>query len=363
MPVVKSNAYGHGMELVATLLEDLGLTWFGVNGLDEGLDLRRHLGATSRILVLGYTDPARFGEALDAELDLTVSNVDEIRRLDAEAAARDTRARLHVKVECGTHRRGLPAEALPELIGVHRDVAAVDWVGVSTHFANIEDTLNHAYAEEQLARFTSTVDTLADNDVRFERRHVACSAASLLFPKTHFDMLRVGISLYGLWPSRETRVSAQGTPAALTPALAWRARLAEAKPVAAGAYIGYGCTYRTSAPSVIGVVPVGYYEGYARALSNVAHVLVGGRRAPVRGRVCMNMFMVDLTHVPDAAVGDVVTLIGSDGDERVSADDLAAWSGTIHYEIVSRIHPDLPRVPKAWVVEPSTAPATPSPAP
>jgi alanine racemase len=131
----------------------------------------------------------------------------------------------------------------------------------------------------------------------------------------------------------------------LQPAMAWKTRLTQVKPVPAGAFVGYGCTYRTTTDSLIGVLPVGYFEGYDRALSNAAHALVGGRRAPVRGRVCMNMTLVDLTHVPGAAVGDEVVLIGRQGDETITADDLAAWAGTINYEIVARIHPSVPRIP------------------
>ena len=157
----------------------------------------------------------------------------------------------------------------------------------------------------------------------------------------------VGIGLYGLWPSRETllslRMSSQ-TPVDLRPCLSWRTRVTQIKEVAAGEYVGYGCTYRTSVRSRIGVLPIGYHEGYDRRLSNAAHVLVRGQRAPVRGRVCMNMTLVDLTHVSGAVVGDPATLIGASGDETITAEELAGWAGTINYEIVTRIHPSLPRI-------------------
>ncbi len=188
--------------------------------------------------------------------------------------------------------------------------------------------------------------------------HSANSAATLLDERTHGDLVRVGIAAYGLWPSKETqaawlerRMSSSdgnstlppGENPQLAPVLSWRARLAQVKDVPAGGYVGYGRTFRATHASRIAIVPVGYHEGYDRRLSNIAHVLVDGVRCPVRGRVCMNMIMIDVTDVPQAVPGAVATLLGSDGEERVSAEQLAAWMGTIHYEVVSRIHPSVPR--------------------
>jgi alanine racemase len=169
----------------------------------------------------------------------------------------------------------------------------------------------------------------------------------LLFNRTHLDLARVGISLYGLWPSKETFVSCleRGKPSLdLKPVMTWKTRIAQVKQVPEGEYVGYGCAWRATRTTKIAVLPVGYYEGYDRELSGLAHVLVRGKRAPVRGRVCMNMCMVDVTDIPGAALEDEVTLLGRKGDERITAEQLAAWRGTIAYEIVSRIHPSLPRV-------------------
>src|SRR5580765_1035087 len=184
-------------------------------------------------------------------------------------------------------------------------------------------------------------------------RHSACSAAVLLFNRTHLDLARVGISLYGLWPSKETYVSCleRGKPSLdLRPVLSWKTRIAQVKDVPDGGFVGYGLTWRATRPTRIAVLPVGYYEGFNRELSGLAHVLVRGKRAPIRGRVCMNMCMVDVTDVPSAGLEDEVVLLGRQGDERVTAEQLAAWRGTIAYEIVSRIHPSVARV----VVDPAT---------
>ncbi len=347
MPVVKSNAYGHGFDLVTRTLVDEGATWLGVNSLAEALAARA-IAPQARILVLGYVPPGGFAEAVEADLDLTLTNPDDIPPFDAAARSAGREGRLHLKVETGTHRRGIPAYEFEAVASAVSRATSIRPVGLSTHFANIEDTINHAYAEEQLRRFRDADRRLTDLGLRFEMRHTACTAATLLFPETYFDLVRVGIGLYGLWPSRETLLSFRlqdRNDVRLRPCLTWKARITQIKTVAAGAYISYGRTYRTSVESRIGVLSVGYHEGYDRSLSNVAHAIVRGCRAPVRGRVCMNMTLIDLTHVPDAGVGDEAVLIGRQGDEEVSAEDLAGWAGTINYEIVSRIHPSIPRIP------------------
>jgi alanine racemase len=218
---------------------------------------------------------------------------------------------------------------------------------VTTHFANIEDTTDHGFAESQIATFARLSDAVASAGGPPPIRHAACSAAALLFNRTHLDLARIGISLYGLWPSKETYVSCleRGKPSLeLRPALSWKTRIAQVKTVPEGGYIGYGCTYRATRPTRIAVLPVGYYEGYDRGLSGIGHVLVRGRRAPIRGRVCMNMCMVDVSDIPGASIEDEVVLLGRQGDERIAAEQIAGWCGTIAYEIVSRIHPSLPRI-------------------
>jgi alanine racemase len=177
--------------------------------------------------------------------------------------------------------------------------------------------------------------------------HSACSAAALLFTRTHLDLARIGIALYGLWPSKETYVSCLelGKPTLdLRPVMTWKTRVAQLRDVGEGKYIGYGCTYRTTRDSRIALLPVGYYEGYDRGLTGMAHVLIRGRRAPIRGRVCMNMIMADITDIPGVGLQDEAVLLGRQGDEKVTAEQLAEWCSTISYEIVSRINPTLPRV-------------------
>jgi alanine racemase len=340
--VVKSNAYGHGAAQITSLLPSA--EWFGVNSLEEGLELRS-FGITRPILLLGHVPVAELRAALEADLRLTVYNRETIEALSSLPAGAPP-ARVHVKVDTGTARQGVLPDELERFLGIVKGARGVVLEGLSTHFANIEDTLNHDYAELQMARFTSALGTAERVAGRLPFVHAACTAAAILFSSTHFTMLRSGIGLYGLWPSRETVVAAREKGSAVAefkPVLSWKTRIVQIKTIPEGSFVGYGCSYRTMRRTVLGVLPVGYADGYDRALGNRAHVLVRGRRAPVIGRICMNLCMVDLTDVAGARLEDEVVLLGRSGEERISAETMAEWAGTINYEIVARISPLLPR--------------------
>lgn len=340
--VVKGNAYGHGVRQIAPLLPSAD--WFAVNSLEEGLELRA-IGITRPIVLLGHVALADLSAAIEADLALTVYNRETIQAIAAMPSP-PRQARLHIKVETGTGRQGVLAEDLESFVRLAKSAPHVRLEGLSTHFANIEDTTNHAYAEQQLARFTAALELVESLAGRPPIVHAACTAATLLFPQTHFTMLRAGIGLYGLWPSRETYLSARergGPLPALRPVLSWKTHLVQIKSLPEGSFVGYGCSFRTMRRTTVGVLPVGYSDGYDRALGNRAHVLVRGRRAPVIGRICMNLTMVDLTDVPGAGLEEEVVLLGSSGNERISAETMAEWAGTINYEVVARISPLLPR--------------------
>jgi alanine racemase len=344
--VVKSNAYGHGLVEVSSIALDAGVSWLCVNSLEEALELRAHWPEVP-ILILGYVPLAGLEEVVARGLRPVVYNVETIEGLGSACRKLGREVRVHLKLETGTNRQGVREADLEHFLARLRATDGVVLEGECTHFANIEDTTDHSFAESQIAAFLRMEAVVAATLGAAPIRHAACSAAALLFTRTHLDLVRIGISLYGLWPSKETYVSCleRGKPALdLKPALTWKTRVAQVKPVEEGDYVGYGCTYRAGRPSRIAVLPVGYHEGYDRGLSGVAHVLVRGRRAPIRGRVCMNLCMADVTDIPDAALEDEVVLLGSQGDERIPAEQLASWCGTIPYEIVSRIHADLPRV-------------------
>ena len=346
LAVVKANAYGHGLLEVAGLAVGAGVDWFGVNSVDEGVALRR-AGIGVPVLVLGYAPLGALEEAVDADLRLTVYNRETVGRLAGLAGRTGKTVRVHVKLETGTWRQGVAPRDLAVFVRDIRRRPGLVVEGLSSHFANIEDTTKHDYPRRQLEIYRAACRALEAGGPRVPLKHMSCTASTILFPEPGFNLARVGIGLYGLWPSKETYLSClldRKDPLSLKPVLAWKARIAQIKKVPAGAYIGYGGTYRTTRPTVLAVVPVGYFDGYDRGLSNAAHVLVQGRRAPVRGRVAMDFFMADVTDVPGVKLEDDVTLLGADGRERITAEDLASLAGTISYEILARINPLVPRV-------------------
>lgn len=343
--VVKANAYGHGADLIADLAIRSGADSFCVHALDEALELRSR-GRSEDVLIMGHTPRGRLSEVVEANLRQVVVVPEVVAVLGAEARKAGRPARAHLKLETGTCRQGVDEAGLPAMLRAFEENPEVRLEGAYTHFANIEDTTDHTFAHLQLERFRALVARLPGRDRPI--LHTACTAAALVVPSTVFDMVRLGIGQYGIWPSSETLVSYRAdhpdaARSTLRPVLTWKTRISQVKDVPAGAPISYGCTYRTTRPSRIAILPIGYSDGYDRGLSNQAHVLVGGHRAPVRGRVCMNLTMVDVTDVPESSLEDEVVLIGRQGSEEVTADQLAAWAGTIAYEVLARLSPTIPR--------------------
>lgn len=346
MAMVKANAYGHGLLETTGVVSERGADWLGVHSLEEGAALR-DAGVSLPILVVGYTPIADLEEALRRDLRLTIYNTESVIRLADICRKSGLRARCHIKLETGTNRQGVSAEEAISLAGKIGESTGLELEGVSSHYANIEDTTDHTYARRQLGIFRTVLAALETAGIKVPVRHFSCSAAALLFPETHFDMVRIGIGMYGLWPSRETYLSclqAHAGTVTLSPVLSWKARIAQIKSVPKGARIGYGGTFKTGRPSRLAVIPVGYYDGYSRSLSNISHVLIRGERAPLRGRVAMNFFVVDVTDIPGVELEEEVVLIGSSGNDCVTADDLAAWEGTISYEVLARLNPGIPRI-------------------
>jgi len=337
---VKANAYGHGLKEILTLLEKEHIEYIAVHSLEEATAARDY-GWQGQILVVGYIPLSELEAVFTHQLELSVYNIETINRLGRLTEKLQCRVDIHLKVETGTNRQGVGENKLAGVIDVLKKHRGVYLKGVSTHFANIEDTTDHSYANYQLKTFNRIVTAIKKQGLRPQYRHTACSAALLLFEKTRFEMVRPGIAIYGLWPSKETYLSYRlqgGSNNILSPVLNWKTRIIQIKDVPADAFVGYGCTYRTTAKTKLAVLPVGYYDGYDRGLSNLAYVLIKGKRAPVRGRVCMNLMMVDITDIKGVKLEEPVVLLGQDSRESVSADQLALWANTVNYEITSRIN-------------------------
>jgi alanine racemase len=342
--VVKGNAYGHGLEEIVSITRTHpALAYFAVDSADEALRVKSRSGGKP-VLAVGWIPEEELPQLLAAGIELIAPSIPYLKTVSALARKQRLQAKIHLKVETGTSRLGIEAEKIPAtLAGLNP--ALIQVKGIYSHFANIEDTTDHAYARSQLELFKRLLARIEAGKLL---KHFSCSASALLFPETYFDLVRVGISAYGFWPSKPTQVSFQeqnqSGPVRLKPVLSWYSRVAQVKELPKNAPIGYGLSYRTLKKTRLAVIPVGYFEGYDRRLSNNGWLVVGGKRAPLRGRVCMNMLMADISHVSGVKPGDRVTLIGGQGDERVSAEELAEICQTIHYEIIARINPLIPRV-------------------
>jgi alanine racemase len=343
---VKANAYGHGLPEITALLKKCDIEYLAVHTLEEA-KIARRTGWARSILIVGYIPKNQLEAVIEHELEPTVYSIDIINQLGKISQRYNKPVNLHLKIETGTFRLGILPKKIDSYVKCLKKYPNLKLKGVSTHFANIEDTTDHSYANKQLKIFNSAVSRIRKLGLRPKLRHTACSAAMILFEKTKLEMVRPGIALYGLWPSKETYLSYRlmgGSNKILFPILSWYTRVIQIKEIPADSFIGYGCTYRTTSKSRLAVLPVGYCDGYDRSLSNLAYVLIRGRRAPIRGRICMNLIMVDITDIQGVKLEEKVTLLGRDGKEYIGADQLADWAGTLNYEILSRIGINIPRL-------------------
>jgi alanine racemase len=337
MAVVKANAYGHGTIDVARAAEESGVDWFGVAFSAEGLALRK-AGIQANILVMGYTPPELSGDAIENDLSLTVYDPILAREYSKCARALGRTARLHVKVDTGMGRLGmLPSNAIilakkiKKMKGLHLE-------GVFSHFASADET-DLSFTRLQCSQFQLVLDEIMAASIRPDFIHAANSAGALRLPEARYDLVRMGIALYGLHPSREYFL-----PVGFKPALQWKTRVSQVRWLDSGTPISYGRTYFTRSCEQIAVLPVGYADGYRRSPPNISHVLINGVRVPVVGRVCMDQLMVDATAAGDIQLGDEAVLIGDQNEARISAEDVAEWWGTINYEVVSGILARVPRI-------------------
>jgi alanine racemase len=343
MAVVKANAYGHGLSAVAPVVAERA-DWLGVNCIDEALAITG-LGISKPIALLGHTPLNELEDVVRNGYRQVLYRLDVAKRLSEAAQKLRREARVHLKIETGTNRQGIPLNELQAFAASVSDMPGVKIEGAYTHFANIEDTLDPAYAESQIQKFKQALAILDKSGVKVTQIHASASSGALLYPEMDFTMVRIGIGTYGIWPSRETQLAARerGKVLPLAPVLTWKTRVAQVKLVAAGESVGYGLTYRASRPMKLVVLPIGYYDGYDRKLSNAGRALIHGQSAAVVGRVAMNMTMLDVTDI-GAELEDEVVLLGRQGNAEIRAEELAEKIGTISYEVVTRINPLLPRV-------------------
>ncbi len=342
--VVKADCYGHGAQRVSRELEELGARWFAVSNLEEALQLRQG-GVTRPLLVLGFTPPEEAEALALGNISQCVYSTEYARALSENAVRAGVRVKIHIKIDTGMSRLGFYFQDINRDEGAVQEVKAACTLpglvpeGIFTHFASADEGAGgDAFTMRQFGCFKEMSEALIREGLVFPLRHCANSAAIFDYPLSHLDMVRAGVVLYGLKPSRQLRRQPE-----LRPVLSLRSVVSHVKTVRPGTVISYGRTFTADREMRVATIPVGYADGYSRTLRG-AQVLIQGRRCPVLGRVCMDQLMADVTGLPEVSIGQRVTLIGRDAGEEITAAQLASWEGTIHYEVVCALSKRVPRV-------------------
>jgi len=340
-PVIKSNAYGHGIEAVARILDlHASVDFLCVVSLSEAVRLRL-IAIKKPIVVLSIIDDELHKAALH-DVALVVYDMHTAYAINQAGKKLHKKISVHVKVDTGLSRLGLLPDDVIDFVKLLRALPFITIQGIFTHFSNSESS-NQTHTNNQIARFTHVLDQLSALDIDIPLRHASCSAAITANIGSHFTMVRAGIGIYGLWPSQANKqMTTKHYPAFfLRPVLTWKTTIMQIKEVPAGSHVGYDLTHTTTKVTRIATLPVGYWDGYERRLSNKGCVVINNQSAPIVGRIAMNLMMVDVTDI-HASVGDHVTLLGN--ASGVTADDWAALCQTINYQIVTSINPLLPRI-------------------
>ncbi len=340
LAVVKTDGYGHGAVQVAHALEGLDYLYgFAVATAEEALQLRRQ-GIQKPVLILGYVFPEHYEMLAAYGICQTVFTLDMASQLSAAAGRAGKDIAVHIKIDTGMGRIGLPVQE--ESVKIIAQIASLPHIvveGIFTHFAKADEADKTA-TENQISRFEKMLWMLEKAGIKIPYRHCSNSAGIIDLPHANMDFVRAGIILYGLWPSDEVKKER----ITLRPAMELKSHVAYVKDLMPGSSISYGGTYTVTETEKIATVPVGYGDGYPRSLSNKGYVLIHGQKAPVRGRICMDQFMVDVTGIEDVKTGDEVTLVGQDGDARITMEELGSLSGRFQYEFACGLGGRVPRI-------------------
>jgi len=340
LAVVKANAYGHGAVEVAKELEKAGASIFGVATTEEGIELRRS-GISSPVLVLAGAYLEEFEKVMENKLSLVVFDLEVARALDARGKKSGQRVPVHLKVDTGMNRMGIPWREWDSALEVLRSLGNLQVDGLMSHYSVAESGLpdDRAFTEEQSRRFQDCLDSTRKAGIQPRYVHMANSAATALQKPARFNLVRSGLMLYGLHPAPALR-----SQVSLRPVLRWKTAILSLKRVVPGDPVSYGRTYCCPKESLIAILPVGYADGYSRRLSNRGEVLVRGKRAKIAGIVCMDLSMVDVSEIRGVQPGDEVVLLGKQGSEEISAAEIADWTESIPYEVLCAIGKRVPRI-------------------
>lgn len=339
--VVKANAYGHGAVPVASYLENQ-VDYFATATIEEAVELREN-GISAPILILGYVSPSQYGDLVEYDITQTIDSYAQALALEKEAARQNRKAKAHLAVDTGMTRIGFQVtEHDADEAAKIADLPHIELEGMFTHFS-CADQEDKTYCSMQMEKYDKMTALLAERGVTIPLRHICNSAGIMEFDDHRFEMVRSGIITYGIYPSEEVKKERLD----LIPALSWKSHVIHVKEVGPGIGVSYGATYVTEKPMTrIATVSAGYADGYPRALSNQGCVLIHGKKAPIIGRICMDQMMVDVTDSPDVQVEDVVTLVGTDGDETITIEEIANPAARFDYEMLCDISSRVTRVYK-----------------
>lgn len=339
--VVKANAYGHGAVPVASYLENQ-VDYFATATIEEAVELREN-SISAPILILGYVSPSQYGDLVEYDITQTIDSYAQALALEKEAARQNRKAKAHLAVDTGMTRIGFQVtEHDADEAAKIADLPHIELEGMFTHFS-CADQEDKTYCSMQMEKYDKMTALLAERGVTIPLRHICNSAGIMEFDDHRFEMVRSGIITYGIYPSEEVKKERLD----LIPALSWKSHVIHVKEVGPGIGVSYGATYVTEKPMTrIATVSAGYADGYPRALSNQGCVLIHGKKAPIIGRICMDQMMVDVTDIPDVQVEDVVTLVGTDGDETITIEEIANPAARFDYEMLCDISSRVTRVYK-----------------
>ncbi len=347
--VIKGDAYGHGIESILPMLEEAGVDYFSVFNVDEAMRAHKIKQDRCHIMIMGFIDDEYLEWAIENDISFFVFNMERLRAVEKVAKTTSKPARVHIELETGMHRTGfLPHQLTAVAERLIKNDKTIVMEGICTHLAGAEHNGNFDRVNEQIQQFKKYCKWFHDFGLKPRYRHVACSAGLLNFPEAAFDMVRIGISNYGFWPSEETRMlhlRKNGIKAKdpLKRVLSWKSEIMSVNHVPEGEYVSYGKSYITNRDSLIATIPVGYSYGFSRTLSNLGHVLVNEKRVPVIGSVNMNMMVIDVTDIPNVKINDEVVLIGNQGKMCITVSSFSDMNNSMNYELLTRLPNNIPR--------------------
>lgn len=346
--VVKGNAYGHGVKEFVVLANDCGINHFSVFDSEEAKIVKNELKNKASVLIMGFISDNDLEWAIENEVEFFV--FDQKRLLSAVFFSKkaNKKAKIHIEIETGMNRTGFHPTALPWVMEIlKKEEKHLNFKGLCTHFAGAESMVNYERIQKQIVNFEEAYQKFLINDLKPEIKHTACSAASMIFPETRMDLVRIGIMQYGLWSSPEVMMhylnSQKSKIDPLKRIISWKSEVMNTKVISAGEFIGYGNSFMATEKMKVAIIPIGYSHGYSRSLSNHGYVLIQGKRCTILGTVNMNMITVDVTNFDKINIGEEVVLIGSQGESTITIASFSEYSNQLNYEMLTRISKSIPR--------------------